>query len=176
MSLACTLTYIVDGEVYKSYELMPNTPITPEPAPTKEGYTFSGWNGLPDTMPDYDVVVTGSFIPNRYILTYKVDGEVYKTYEVEYGSSITPEPFPTREGYTFSGWSGLPVTMPAYDVVVTGTFVKNYTLNYIVDGQIYKTYTVPYGTTLTPEPFPIKEGYTFSGWSTIPITMPANDV
>ena len=53
-----------------------------------------------------------------YELAYKVDGETYKTYEVEYGESITAETEPTKEGYTFSGWSEIPETMPAHDVVV----------------------------------------------------------
>ncbi len=76
------LTYIVDGEVYKLYEVEYNTPIVPEEDPSKEGYTFSGWNDLPETMPAHDVVVTGIFIINSYTLTYKVDDEIYKTYEV----------------------------------------------------------------------------------------------
>ena len=59
-----------------------------------------------------------------YTLTYMIDGQVYKTYSLEYGAVITPEPAPTKEGYTFSGWSYIPPTMPATDVVVMGTFTK----------------------------------------------------
>ena len=62
-----------------------------------------------------------------YILTYMVDDEVYKTYEVDYGTAITPEPEPTKDGYTFSGWSEIPETMPAHDVTVTGSFIPNET-------------------------------------------------
>ena len=57
-----------------------------------------------------------------YNLVYNVDGEEYKKYVVEQGTSITPEAEPTKEGYTFSGWSEIPTTMPAEDVTVTGTF------------------------------------------------------
>ena len=60
--------------------------------------------------------------PGVYKLTYTVDGEVYKTYDIEYGSTITPEAEPTKDGYIFSGWSEIPATMPAHDVTVTGTF------------------------------------------------------
>ncbi len=56
-----TLTYIIDGDVYKEEKMAEGTEITPEPAPTKEGYTFSGWSDIPETMPANDVVVTGSF-------------------------------------------------------------------------------------------------------------------
>ena len=163
------LTYKVDGLVYKTYTIEEGESITPEPAPTKEGYTFSGWSDIPQTMPDHDVTVTGSFTINKYKLTYKVDGAVYKTVTYEYGAKITPEAAPTKEGYTFSGWSSIPATMPAKDVTVTGSFTINkYKLTYMVDGAVYKTVTYEYGARITPEAAPMKEGFTFSGWSNIP--------
>ena len=119
------LKYIVDGVVYKTYEVEYGAAITPEPVPTKEGYTFSGWSYIPETMPATDVVVMGSFSINSYTLTYMVDGEEYKSYDVEYNATITPEPAPTKEGYTFSGWSEIPETMPAHDVTVTGSFTQD---------------------------------------------------
>lgn len=117
-----SLTYMVDGEVYKTYQIEEGATITPEPAPTKEGYTFSGWSEIPDAMPDTDLTITGTFTINKYKLIYKVDGEFYKDYEIEYGASITPEPAPTKEGYEFSGWSDIPSTMPANNVEITGSF------------------------------------------------------
>lgn len=171
------LTYIVDGVEYKTYEVDYGTTIMPEPEPTKEGFIFSGWNGLPETMPAHVVIVTGTFTKAKYMLTYMVDGEVYKSQEMDYGTTITPEPAPTKEGHTFSGWSEIPATMPAHDVTVTGSFsVNKYILTYILDGKEYKTIELEYGTTITPEPNPEKEGYTFSGWSEIPETMPAHIV
>ena len=171
------LIYKVDGLEYKSFDVEYGSSITPESAPTKEGYTFSGWSMIPATMPAQDVTVTGSFTINKYKLTYKVDGEIYKSYDVEFGAAITPESAPTKEGYTFSGWSMIPATMPAQDVTVTGSFTKGaYKLTYMVDGEVYKTLSYDYGSTITSEPAPTKEGYTFSGWSEIPATMPAKDV
>ena len=172
-----TLTYMVDGEEYKSVEVDLGAAITPEAEPTKEGYTFSGWSEVPEMMPANDVTVTGTFAINKYTLTYKVDNEKYKSYEMEYGAAIRPEAEPAKEGYTFSGWSEIPETMPANDVTVTGTFAINkYTLTYKVDGEDYKSFDVEYGAAIRPEAEPTKEGYTFSGWSEIPETMPANDV
>ena len=121
------LTYMIDGEEYKTYEVESGATITPEAEPTKEGYTFSGWSEIPETMPAEDVTVTGSFTVNKYNLIYMVDGEEYKSYEVEYGATITPEAEPTKEGYTFSGWSEIPETMPAKDVTITGIFTQNAT-------------------------------------------------
>ena len=119
------LTYMVDNMEYKSYMLDYGTAITPEPAPTKEGYTFSGWSEIPETMPANDVTITGSFTVNSYKLTYMVDNMEYKSFVIDYGTAITPEPAPTKEGYTFSGWSDIPTTMPAHDVIITGSFTKN---------------------------------------------------
>ena len=58
----------------------------------------------------------------NYKLTYMVDGEEYKSYQIAEGSAITPEAAPTKDGYVFSGWTKIPATMPAEDVTITGTF------------------------------------------------------
>ena len=172
-----TLTYEVDGETFTTYTLKEGDSITPIVPPTKEGYTFSGWSEIPETMPASDVTITGTFTVNKYKLTYMVDGEEYKSSVVDYGTAITPEEALVKEGYTFSGWSEIPETMPANDVTITGTFTANkYILTYTVDGEEYRSAELEYGSTITPEVAPTKEGYTFSGWSEIPSTMPANDV
>ena len=129
------LIYIVDGEEYKSYDVEEGESIIPEAEPTKEGYTFSGWSEIPETMPASDVTITGTFTINKYKLTYKVDGEVIKSYDVEYGATITPEPAPTKEGFTFSGWSDIPKTMPAHDVTITGTFTRETGIDQIMSNQ-----------------------------------------
>ena len=59
-----SLTYLVDSEVYKTYKKLAGSVITPEPEPKKEGYTFSGWSTIPKTMPEHDVTVYGTFVPN----------------------------------------------------------------------------------------------------------------
>jgi len=56
-----TLTYMVDGTVYKTSELEYGATITAEAAPIKEGYLFSGWSEIPETMPAKDIEVTGHF-------------------------------------------------------------------------------------------------------------------
>ena len=61
----------------------------------------------------------------KYTLKYVVDDVDYKTYQLAKGTIITPEKEPTKEGYTFSGWSEIPETMPAEDVIITGHFFKD---------------------------------------------------
>lgn len=95
-------------------------------------------NGVPT------VTVTGGMVLDKptYTLTYMVDGEIYQTYEVYEGVALTAEPEPTKEGYTFSGWDGLPDTMPAEDVTVTGTFTVTYSdvASIEIDGIYYRLY------------------------------------
>lgn len=117
-----TLTYKVDGKNYKSYNMKYGSKITPEAAPEKEEYTFSGWSEIPTTMPAKDVTVSGTFSINKYKLVYMVDGADYKSYDVEFGTKITSEAAPEKEGYSFSGWDNVPETMPAKDVIVIGSF------------------------------------------------------
>lgn len=170
------LTYQVDGKDYKTVDVTYGASITPEADPTKEGHTFSGWSEIPATMPANDVVVTGSFSVNTYNLIYMVDGEVYNTVQVKYGETITPEPAPVKEGYVFSGWNEIPRTMPANDVTVTGTLAKAYTITYILDGVEYEVAVVGEGFAIIPEEAPYKEGYTFSGWTELPATMPGSNI
>ena len=123
-----------------------------------------------------DTEITVSFSPNWYKLNYVVDNETYKEYIVSYGSTIEPEPAPTKEGYIFSGWSEIPETMPAHDVTITGTFTINkYKVTYMIDGEVYQTVEVEYGSTITPPNPGDREGYDFA-WGDYPSTMPAEDI
>ena len=170
------LIYLIDGADYRTYELEYGASITPEAEPIKEGYTFSGWSEIPETMPAQDIMITGTFTINKYMLTYMVDGVEYKSYEIEYGSTIDPETTLQKDGYTFSGWSYIPATMPAQDVIVIGIFTINkYTITYIVDNEVYQTEEVEYGSNITPPNPDEREGYDFA-WDDYPDTMPANDV
>ncbi len=171
------VTFIVDGEVYDTLSVECGEKITLPETPVKEGHTFSGWSEVPETMPAEDITITGSFEVNTYAVTYIVDGEVYATDSVAYGSEIVLRDEPAKEGHTFSGWSEAPATMPAEDIVIEGSFsVNSYTITYMVDGEVYDTITVEYGTAIEPIEEPTKEGHTFSGWSDMPETMPAEDI
>lgn len=115
-------------------------------------------------------------VPRSYKLTYQVDGMDYKTYDVEYGAAITAESSPTKEGYTFSGWSDIPATMPSHDVIVTGTFaINSYKMTYVIDEKVYKEFMYEFGAVIMPEPPPEGDYLTFE-WQDLPQKMPAYDV
>ena len=171
------VTYIVDNEIFATDSLAVGESIVPIAEPAKEGYTFSGWSNIPETMPAEDITITGTFTANTYTITYMVDEEIFAIDTIAYGDTIVPIAEPSREGYTFSGWSEIPETMPAEDVVIKGSFnVNYYALKYIVDNEPFATDSIAYGTIIELREEPIKEGYKFSGWSEAPETMPAHDV
>jgi len=69
--------------------------------------------------------------------------------------------------------------MPAYNLDVYGTFVANqYTITYIVDGQLYAEEETECGSTIVPLDYPTKTSYQFSGWTGYPedMLMPAHDL
>ena len=171
------LTYTLDGETYKESDVLYGTTLTPEADPVKEGHTFSGWQGLPATMPAHDVEVTGNFTINSYKAVFKIGETVVDTKTIVFGDVVTAPEAPAKEGHTFAGWQDVPETMPARDIEVKGSYTVNkYNLVYKVDGAEHKSLEVEFGTTLTAEPNPVKEGHTFSGWQGLPATMPAHDV
>ena len=168
---------MVDGVEYNKTSVEFGSAITALEAPAKEGYTFSGWSEVPSTMPAKDVTVEGSFSVNSYNLVYMVDGVEYNKMSVEFGSAITALEAPAKEGYTFSGWSEIPNTMPAKDITIEGSFsINTYTITYMVDGEVYATEQITYGSAIVLKDAPVREGYIFSGWSEAPETMPAEDV
>lgn len=116
-------------------------------------------------------------ISPMYGLTYMVDGVEYKDSTLAYGATITPEDEPTKEGYTFSGWSEIPTTMPANDVVVTGTFTVNtYQVTFMYGDEVLKTDSVEYGAVI-PLPESLEsDRYTLVEWLDVPETMPAHDL
>ena len=98
------------------------TAIAAPADPTREGYTFIGWDrGIPATMPAENVTVTAQWEINRYTVTFDTNGgsEIAPITQ-DYGTAIAAPADPTREGYTFIGWDReIPATMPAENVTVT---------------------------------------------------------
>lgn len=114
--------------------------------PTDEAYRIVYTDGDMSVMPDYDGsayyndMVVWPSVPDvaiYFVLFYILDGVVYDIDWVAYGEEVVQKEAPVKEGYTFSGWSGLPETMPGHDVIVTGSFevdgIKTIVINQLVD-------------------------------------------
>lgn len=149
---------------------------TDQPAASRTGWTFTGWNlSLPRYITS-DTILIAQYSINSYTLRwYDSDGIVMKTQSVQYGDSVTtadqPYPLPTKEGYTFTGWSqSLPFYMPATNINMYPLYTAN---TYIIrwlnwDGSVLKTQNLQSGyqiTTSDAPSNPSRTGYTFTGWS-----------
>ena len=98
------------------------TAITAPADPTREGYTFIGWDkAIPATMPAENMTLTAQWRINQYTITFDTDGgSAIAPITQDYGTAITAPAAPTKTGYTFAGWDRtIPNTMPAEDLTLT---------------------------------------------------------
>lgn len=120
-------TYTITFDTAGGSEIAPitqdyGTVITAPEAPTREGYTFTGWDReIPKTMPAENMTVTAQWKINQYTITFDTNGgsEIAPITQ-DYGTVITSPADPTREGYAFIGWdTEIPTTMPAENMIIT---------------------------------------------------------
>ena len=159
-----------------------DTAITAPADPTREGYTFIGWDmEIPTTMPAENMTVTAQWEINRYTITFDTaGGSEIASITQDYGTAITTPADPTREGYTFIGWDReIPETMPAENITLKARWeINQYTITFdTAGGSEIAPITQDYGTQITTPEAPTREGYTFIGWDReIPTTMPAENI
>lgn len=98
--------------------------VPPEEPPVHEGYGFSGWTNHSNVTKDIDVYpMFGSNVFAVKFLDY--DGtQIGETQYIEEGKSATPPPDPTREGFTFVGWSK-PFYNVTEDLNITAVYTDN---------------------------------------------------
>ena len=158
------------------------TAITAPADPTREGYTFNGWDReIPETVPAENMTVTAQWEINRYTITFDTaGGSEIAPITQDYGTNIAVPADPTREGYTFIGWDReIPETVPAENMTVTAQWeINRYTITFdTAGGSEIAPITQDYGTAITAPADPTREGYTFMGWDReIPTTMPAKNI
>lgn len=169
--------FTIDGEEISVISVEYGTEISVPEAPVKEGYSFFGWEGIPETMPNHDIEITGYYIINKYKAIFKIDDSVVAQLDVEYNSSVNAPSAPEKDGYTFTGWQNVPETMPPFDIEILGVYqVKTFTATFMVDDAVVAAIPVDYGAEILQPVAPVREGYSFAGWSEVPATMPAHDI
>lgn len=119
-----TAKFIIENDVIEESMVKYNAEITTPEAPAKVGYTFTGWEELPTTMPAFNITIYGNYKANDYTITYIVDGEEYQTGTFAYNTDVTPIEAPQKDDYTFSHWESLPATMPAENIEVVAVYNK----------------------------------------------------
>ena len=168
--------------------------------PTKSGYEFEKWvleDGTPfnpETPIKDDIKITAKFKTLTYTIAYDLkEGSLEdgKTNPVEY--TVESEDIelnkPTKEAYTFAGWTGTALNGTVENVTIAkgSTGNREYTANWTTSD-----YTITYnlnGGTATGNPStytiesndinlnkPTKFGYTFTGWTGTDLADKTEDV
>ena len=167
-----------DSIINQNYD----TAITVPDDPTREGYTFIGWDTpFPKKMPAKIMEITALWQINRYKITFDTDGgSEIDSIEQDYDTEITAPDAPTKEGYTFIGWdTTVPKKMPAKDMTVKALWqINRYKITFDTDGgSEIDPIEQDYDTEITAPDNPTKEGYAFIDWdTTVPAKMPARDM
>ena len=175
-----TVDYYIGGKYMYSDSYPYGASVELRSAEVKEGYTFSGWTGasFPNgTMPSQNVRLDGSYTINEYKIIYYVDSVLWREDKFDFGETVKAATYTPATGYTFSGFEGVPETMPAHDVYVYAkTSLNEYELSYYVDNKLVHTVTVPYGSEILSYKYDAEAGRELSVWSGLPETMPAENV
>ena len=171
-----TVTWKVDGEVVGTTTETFGQPIADYNYQAPVGSTFGGWLDKPETMPDNEnLVINGTLRADIHTITWKVNGEVIATTNAVYGAEIADYDYTAPTGYTFSGWTDKPATMPANNIEVNGTTtIKTYTVKWTINGEYYNSTEVKYGEAVTAPQYTIPAGHSFA-WGDIPSAMPDDD-
>ena len=157
-----------NGMVLKSETVKWGQDATAPADPTREGYTFTGWDKAFANIQSA-LTVNAVYEQNEYTVTfYDWDGTVLKTETVKWGQTATAPANPTREGYTFTGWDKA-FTNVKSDLSVRAVYIEIGVPEYIVtfcdwDGTVLKRQTVVNGQDAVAPADPTREGYTFTGW------------
>ena len=102
-------TYTVTFDDYDGTELGTDVvaygdDAVPPADPTREGYTFAGWDrGFENVTRSF--TVTATYTINTYTVTFEdYDGSVIDEQTVDWNEAATAPADPERDGYTFAGW------------------------------------------------------------------------
>ena len=155
-----------------------NNSIPPED-PFIDGYTFTGWNPSNEPIKS-DTVYQAKYDRNDYVIKYDLNtssSDDIKEIKYNVESDAITLPTPTREGYTFAGWTGDNGLRPQLQVIIPKGTVgnKNYKANW--EANIYKISLNPNKGTVNPDyvnisynslygiiPEATRRGYSFEGW------------
>ena len=174
-----TVSFIVDGVIYNQQVIEHGGSIVMPAVPSKEGYVFEVWEtdygnygaGTPIANKVYaDWVINAKFREATYTVTFKYGNSQYTgcSVQVNYGEpAVLPEGTNTdKTGHIFKGWDK-DISCITSNMTVNAVYEPfKYTVTFVdSDNNVLFTQTVKHGEYVNWVDNPVKEGYTFAGWS-----------
>ncbi|MCT7944743.1 InlB B-repeat-containing protein [Shewanella septentrionalis] len=153
------------GQLLSTQQIPHGQAATAPAAPTREGYTFTGWD-VSFTNVTSALIVTAQYRQNVYAVTFvDAEGQLLSTQKIPHGQAATAPAAPVREGYTFTGWD-VSFTNVTSALIVTAQYRQNvYAVTFVdAEGQLLSSQQIPHGQAATAPAAPVREGYTFTGW------------
>jgi uncharacterized repeat protein (TIGR02543 family) len=160
--------------------------VTKPSDPTRAGYGFNGWYSDEDLETEYDfrtevtkdITLYAKWAATNYAITYDLDGGIVAlgnpgTYSIESADITLTNP--TKEGYTFAGWTGTGLTEATQKVTITkgstgnrsytATWTEKVTITFNSNGgSNVASVMQDSGNTVTKPSDPTRAGYGFGGW------------
>lgn len=128
--------------------------------------------GLQQTIEDYEeYIATLEASANLVVAIFEFDNKVYSIESVGDNHLVHVDNPVSTDNVIFNYWmvNGERVDLAVYEVMTTTKFIANVTykhnVTFEVDGEVYATQLVEKNTCVPIIQEPIKEKYTFNGWS-----------
>ena len=165
-----TVTLMDGGKVISTVEKDKASHLDAPSAPTKTGYVFDGWFTDAELTKPYspdllsaNLTLYAKYTPATFYISFRLNGGAFEEdildVEVQYGGEYTL-PTPTREGYTFTGW-----TLDGEDFPATGTYTKTNAIRVAANWEVTK-FTVQFknGDEVL-ETQEVEDGSTATAWN-----------
>jgi LPXTG-motif cell wall-anchored protein len=151
-----TVTFVdYDGSVIGTDGVLYGQNAEAPVPPTREGYTFIGWDREFNPVTG-NITVTAQYEINQYTVRFlDYDGTVIDTQTVDYNTAATAPADPTRDGYTFTGWD------TSFDAVTSDLTV---TAQYEPLAPVQSEPVPEADNTIPDEPVPSTGGDAFAWW------------
>ncbi len=190
------ITWIVEGVSRidsVEYGKVPEFGSTPKKTSTAQyNFVFDKWDSAVEAVTG-PATYTATFRSElrSYDVKWIVDGETVKTDTLFYGETPSNNEIPAKEMtettvYTFEGWAltenGAVLSSPLSTVkgavsyyAVFAEKTREFTVTYVVSGNIYQTISLPYGSEIPKPDIPEITGYS-AIWQTNHLTMPTENI
>lgn len=145
--------------------------------PTREGYTFIGWDADFSNVTE-DLIVTAIYKINRYKVDFiDWDNSVLKSDSVDWNTAAIAPENPTRSGYTFVGWDK-DFTIIDSDLIVRAQYElgEHTTFTIVFSNGNDHSEILSHYTILNVPAAPEIDGFTFLGWQPLATIIKNNTI